>query len=193
MTEKQKHIVTTALHLFYRKGVHAVGINEILAEAGVAKRTLYNYFETKEELIAATLAYRDATFIEWLKGRLDTVSKGKEALLELFVALDDWFNNRCEPLARFRGCFFINVAAEYGDPESPIFQAAKEHKRRVRALVQAHVAELGRSAEESRQLVDTITLLKEGAIVTAMVQEDSAAARKLLPVVECLLQVSACR
>ena len=187
MTEKQKHIVTTALRLFYEKGVHAVGINEVLKEAGVAKRTLYNYFETKDDLIVATLEYRNELFMSWLEGRLALLPPGREALLGMFEALDDWFNNRCKELADFRGCFFINVAAEYGDPSTEIFQVAKRHKLRVRAALQEQVNVLGRPLEEALMLVETLTLLKEGAIVTAMVQEDRDAARKLIPVVERLL------
>ncbi|XPV75095.1 MAG: TetR/AcrR family transcriptional regulator [Desulfovibrio sp.] len=187
MTSKQKLIVTTALRLFYKKGVHAVGINEILAEAGVAKRTLYNYYSTKEDLIIATLEFRNELFLRWLQKRLARVDVGKPALLEIFVALDDWINNRSDELSRFRGCFFINVAAEYGDPESKVFQASKGHKDAVRNIVSHHVGILHKTANEAQELVDTITLLKEGAIVTAMVQQDKKAAIKLLPIVEGLL------
>jgi len=59
--DKREHLIRVAFDLFYREGVHAVGINRVLAESGVAKKTLYHHFASKDDLVAATVAYRDQT------------------------------------------------------------------------------------------------------------------------------------
>ena len=61
-SNKRDTLVDTALNLFYREGFHAVGIDRILAEAGVAKMTLYNHFRSKDELILSVLRRRDEQF-----------------------------------------------------------------------------------------------------------------------------------
>lgn len=192
MTEKQLSIVRTALRLFYRQGIHAVGINEIIQQSGVAKKTLYNYFASKEELVLAALAYRDDIFMNWLTGRMDSVDAGSDALIEMFYGLDDWFNDRAEQLGNFRGCFFINASGEYTDPQTPVHQACKAHKANVKQQVLGHTRLLSYSSDDADQaadrLAETLCLLKEGAITTAMVQEDPLAARNLIPLVTNLVK-----
>ena len=68
---KRDHLVDTAAALFQRDGFHATGIDTILAEAGVAKMTLYNHFKSKDELIVAALEVEGARYIAWLRDRAD--------------------------------------------------------------------------------------------------------------------------
>lgn len=65
--DRRERLVSVAFGLFYRHGVHAIGINRIIAESGVAKKTLYHHFSSKEALIAATVDYRDRQFFPGLK------------------------------------------------------------------------------------------------------------------------------
>lgn len=189
MTDKKLALIRTALKLFYVQGIHAVGINEILKQSGIAKKTLYSYFASKDELILATLKYRDEIFVGWLRSRLEGVEPGKPALVALFHALDDWFNDRESAIGNFRGCFFINASAEYGDPESQIYLACKEHKNNVRELVKQHVDVFMSGDEQSNLLTDLICVLKEGAITTAKVQKEKQAAIKLIPTVTTLVDL----
>lgn len=186
MTEKQLTIVRTALRLFYRQGIHAVGINEIIQQSGVAKKTLYSYFSGKEALIIAALNYRDEIFMGWLTGKMSSVAPGQDALLAMFDGLDDWFNDRADALGSFRGCFFINASGEYTDPLTAVHKACKEHKKHVYQLVMQHTRLIRSDESTAILLADTLCLLKEGAITTAMVQEDSQAAIKLMPLVKSL-------
>lgn len=173
---KRDTLIHTAFQLFYRLGIHAVGINQILQESGIAKKTLYSYFASKEELVVATLAYRDAIFFDWLKSRMDSAEPGAPALEALFDALDDWINNRVAQLDGFRGCFFINASAEYDQHEVNRLCAA--HKARIAELVAHHVRALGISEREVQTLTDGVCLLKEGAIAQAYVNSDATAALK---------------
>ncbi len=120
--DKRQQLIHTAFDLFYRNGIHAVGINQILQTAGIAKKTLYNHFASKDELIQAVVEYRDENFYYWLAGRLEQVKPGYDGLNELFDAVDDWINNRVKLLADFHGCFFINTCAEFNDPHHPLHQ-----------------------------------------------------------------------
>lgn len=109
MTKKEE-IIKTAFKLFYEKGIHAVGINEIIHAAGVAKKTLYNHFVSKDALIMATIEYHHQQFIGWLVSRIDQGETSKDALLIIFEALDDWFNDRVAGFESFRGCYLIIAA-----------------------------------------------------------------------------------
>ncbi len=188
MNDKKRSIVESALNLFYKKGIHAVGINEIITVAGVAKKTLYNHFKSKDELILATLKYRDQLFMDWLTQQLNKAELGKDALLALFEALDDWFNGRVQGLGEFKGCYFINTSAEYGHFNRQIYSACKEHKDKIKALVQVHVDSFEENAQKNALLVDTICLLKEGAITTALVQRNLASAQNANAIVENILR-----
>src|SRR5688500_6664518 len=82
---KRDHLVETAWRLFYRDGYRAVGIDTILAEAGVAKMTLYNHFTSKEELIVAVLERQHQAFMESLRTAVERVPEGKsDRLLAVF-------------------------------------------------------------------------------------------------------------
>ena len=188
MSEKRQQLVETAFKLFYRKGVHAVGINEILAETGIAKKTLYHHFSSKSELISAVVTYRDQCFCNWLEGELNKAKPGMARIEALFDALDDWFNDRTEVLLSFRGCFFINVSGEYSDPEDPLHQQCLRHKNNIAELIKAQVSTLNVDVEQIQPLTDSLCLLKEGSIVLAHVQGDRCAAQKAKLTAEILVK-----
>ncbi|WP_421865692.1 TetR/AcrR family transcriptional regulator [Motiliproteus sp.] len=178
MSAKRMQLIETAFALFYCKGVHAVGINEVLAESGVAKKTLYHHFDSKEALIAAVVDYRDQRFLSWLESRFAMAKSGLEKVETLFDALDDWFNDRVSALMPFHGCFFINVSGEYGDLDHPIHQQCARHKQRVAALIESQLMPLVNSSTQAQQISQSLCLLKEGAISQAHVQGDKNAALK---------------
>lgn len=182
--DKRDLLVRTAFKLFYTQGIHAVGINLVLQESGVAKKTLYHHFPSKDHLVEATVRFRDEAYHHWLTGRLGAVAAGRPALLELFSALDDWFNGRAGEIDVFRGCFFINASAEFGDRDNAIHEACAEHKAKIVALIQSHVALLALPAGQARELTDLVTLLKEGAISMAHVQGNLDAALQAKAVFE---------
>ncbi len=176
--DKRTLLVETALDLFYRQGIHAVGINEVLKVSGVAKKTLYNHFSSKEALIVATVEQRDQRFQAWLNKRLGKVAAGRATIEAIFIAVDDWINERDPALGPFRGCFFINTSAEYSDGACEIFQCCQRHKQSIRAVLYQHaLVALGEEAA-ARRLADSLGLLKEGAIVAGHLMGDKQAAVK---------------
>lgn len=174
MHDKRKHLVETALQLFYQHGVNSVGINEVLKHSGVAKKTLYNYFDSKDALILATLAVRHQRFLDWLTLQLANSVSNSDLASKLFHGLDQWFNSQVPALGDFRGCFFINTAAEFAEPTSAIHQACMAHKQAVAELIAEQLP------SPNAQLVDLLCLLKEGAIVSAYVNHDPQAALRSL-------------
>lgn len=187
MNDKRTAIVKTALYLFINKGIHAVGINEIIKAANVAKKTLYHHFATKELLIIATLEYRDMLFMDWMKNSMRQGSDPYNSILALFYALDDWFNGRAIPLGDFHGCFFINAAAEYKQPDCHINQLCKAHKHNVQIEVEAYVKLITQDQQKVANITQSLCILKEGAITSALVQHDLSAAVKVIPLVKLLL------
>jgi len=169
MNSKKRHIIEVAFLLFYNKGIHAVGINEIIKTASIAKKTLYNHFVSKDELIVATLIYRDQLEIGHFKFKLASAETGKDALLAFFELLDEIINNRDNTLGDFRGDYFNNCCAEYAQTNRLIYETCQSHKASVKAIIQNHVDSFESNPEKNRLLVNNLILLKEGVVNDALV------------------------
>ncbi|MCG7534916.1 TetR/AcrR family transcriptional regulator [Pseudoalteromonas sp. OOF1S-7] len=174
MSDKRALLLSSALELFYNKGTGAVGINEIIAYSGVAKKTLYHHFSSKDDLILAALSLRDQRYMQWLAAKLADAQSNGELIRKLFQALNDWFNNRATELGEFRGCFFINTAGESGALNLQILNRCASHKVAVRSLITTSLP------QPNDQLVDALCLLKEGATTSAFVQGDKQAALRCI-------------
>lgn len=165
-------IISVATRLFYRRGIRTVGVNTVVSESQVAKTTLYEHFRSKDELIAACLERLDERYFRWF---VDEVERRAEApvdrLLAMFDVYDEWFQS-----PDFRGCAFINAAVELADRDHPAAAAIANHKRRARDLLRRLAQEAG--LPDADAVSDHLTLLMEGAIVTALVEGDWQAARR---------------
>ena len=163
-------VLDAAEALFYRAGVQAVSVDAIVAAAGVATKTLYARFGSKEGLVEAYLRRRDQRWLEWLGVAVANADPGPgpDRVVALFDALHRWFTE-----ADFNGCAFINVAGELAT-NATIRAVACDHKRALRTLL-AQVA-IDAGARDPTRLADGLMLLVEGAIVTAHVEGDTEAA-----------------
>lgn len=188
MSRRQK-LIDTAFELFYEHGINAVGINQVLETSGVAKQTLYNHFDSKESLVSAVVQARDEAYMNWFAGRLEAAPRGKEALLAVFDAVDDWTNDRVQSLYSFHGCFFINTCGEFGSVEHPIHQQCANHKRSVLELIRQHASLAATSPASAERLANGIYMLKEGATVKAHVEGDRKAALKAKETAKDLLAI----
>lgn len=169
MKSRRDELVDTALRLFYTQGFHATGIDKVLAEAGVAKMTLYKHFRSKDELILATLHRRDEQFRNWLTGEMEKASADpRDRLLAMFDALEDWFRGRAFEGLGFSGCAFINAAGEFAELDHPAHRTSAEHKQHIVDYLVTLCTEIG--ARDPKELAEQLALLKEGAIVTAQVR-----------------------
>ncbi len=163
VSTRRDRLIDTALDLFNSNGYHATGIDRILAEAGVAKMTLYNHFGSKDALIEAALARRDERWRAWFRNavaRRAETPRGR--LLAVFDALDEWFAR-----PDFHGCMFIRAAGEYAGHDHPIHAIAAEHQRLVLADLRDLAAATG--ARRPARLSREIMLLALGAMVATQV------------------------
>ncbi|SDR88950.1 TetR/AcrR family transcriptional regulator [Opitutus sp. GAS368] len=169
-TPKRDHLLATAFRLFYRDGYHAVGIDTILAEAKLAKMTLYHHFASKEELIVAVLERRSAEVRARQAALLEAAGPSpRKRLLALLDQQEKRFAS-----ADFNGCPFIRAVAEYPALDSPVHQAVVRHKQRGIDLLAGLLAEL--EVVQPETVARQISLLLEGAIVTAHTFGDRQAA-----------------
>ncbi len=162
-SSKREHLIDIARRLFYRDGFHNTGIDAILAEAGVAKMTLYKHFKSKEELILACLHRQDEEFRNGLMQRVEKqTGEPRERLLALYTIIASEISSK-----DFSGCLFINAAAEFGNLDNPIHQAAIAHKR----LMHQYIVKLATDAGvgEPQELACQLNILIEGSVVSAQI------------------------
>lgn len=160
-------LLDAAEALFYARGVHAVGMDDIRDEAGVSLKRLYGLYPAKEQLVEAYLQRRDVRWRWRLAESVDRVDGAEERVLAVFDWLGAWF---AEP--GFRGCAWINGYGEMGATSQVMARLAREHKEAFAAYVVGLVRAAGGSDEVGRQ----VFLLAEGAMVTAGILRDPSCA-----------------
>lgn len=175
-------LVHVAIELFYSHGFQAVGVDQILAAAGVTKTTFYKHFESRDDLLVAAIQQRDEWEMNaWAKAVQKIAGDDpKQQLLAFFDVLDVWFN-----APDFRGCQFINAAAEFPNPNDPIHAVAAEHKRKNRDFFRDLAAAAG--AAEPELFADRYTALVEGTLVLRQVHGRDDAAQAIKPAIESLV------
>ena len=168
---RREHIISTAIELFREYGYHATGIDRIVDEAGVSKKTLYAHFHSKEELLIAALRHYDGLFRNNFMRKVDQTAKTpRDRLLAIFDVAEAWFSQN-----KFFGCMFINVIGEYSKKESPIRDICRQFKQLMRNYIKELCVQAG--AKEPDVLADKLALLFEGAVVTSQVSQKPQAAK----------------
>jgi AcrR family transcriptional regulator len=164
----RERLLDTADRLFYDEGVHAVGIDRVLEESGVAKGSLYYNFGSKDDLVLAYLQNRHARWAARIDAELAAATAPADKILAVFDALGDLF---AQP--DFRGCAFINAAAEapVGSAEE---HAAKDFRTWLHGLFATLVAEA--SYPDAGKLTAQLVILYDGANISAQMDRNPAAA-----------------
>jgi AcrR family transcriptional regulator len=167
-----ERLLNAAYELFSKRGIRAVGTDEVIERAGVAKATLYRHFATKNDLVLAVLQRREEL---WTHGLIEAQSAQRgntpeEQLLAIFDVLHDWFQLR----DGYEGCSFINVLLELG-VEHPAGQACVAHIDHVRDIVRSRAAAAGLTDVEG--FASSWHILMKGAIILAEVGDLDAALR----------------
>ena len=169
-TPARERILDAASAAFYARGIAPVGVDAVVAESGVAKATLYRHFRSKDDLVVAFLRRRDERWRDWLGAAVERLADGPaERPLCVFDALGEWFASE-----DFRGCAFINAAAEIADPDHPARAAVRDHKRLLGDYLTGLLETAG-SAEPADD-AGALVLLVEGAIISAVIEGDAAPA-----------------
>ena len=175
----RERILETAYDLFTRYGIRAVGIDRIVAEAGVAKMSLYRHFPSKEGLALAVLDLRRERWTrDWLRAAVERLgSSPRGRLLAYFDAFDEWFNGDYE------GCAFINTLLETPGAD-PTHVASIRELELIRLIIEDDAREAG--ILEPEELSYQLQILLMGAIVSAR-RGDLGAARRARQVAEVLI------
>jgi AcrR family transcriptional regulator len=171
-TPAAERILHTASEMFYRKGIRAVGVDAISAEAGVTKKTLYEKYGSKDELVAAYLRARDERWRNWLVEFVERRGgSATERLLSTFDVLGEWMERE-----NYRGCGFVNAAAEFPDADHPARVVVLEQKRWMRGYLVELATEAG--AEDPEDLAERLLILHEGATVASSLGVAAEAVQK---------------
>jgi AcrR family transcriptional regulator len=162
-------ILQTASDLFYSQGVRATGVEAIAKAANTTKMSLYKYFPSKDELVVAFLHKRDEDFTAWFIAQVETKADNpKDKLLAIFDVIGDWMD-----IPEFRGCAFINAAAEFPVEGNPVHQVSAEFYDKFRGYIAELARQSGSAQPES--LAVQLSLLIEGAIVSEQMKRRSGA------------------
>ncbi len=159
MTPAARRALAAAERLFYERGIHAVGVDLIAAEAGVTKKTLYDRFGSKERIVVEYLAHRDERWRAFLAERLDAASpEPVERVLAVFDASRAWSSEYGS-----KGCSMVNAHAEISDPAHPAHAIITGQKRWMLDLFTRLAGDV--APHDADRAGRTLMLLHEGALV----------------------------
>src|ERR1700761_4234741 len=157
-------ILNAATELFYAQGLHAVSAEKVIAQVGITKVTFYRHFPTKDDLIVAYLERR----AQWER---DAIAQARQAAADVpdafRIVAEAIGAESCSP--GFRGCPFINAAAEYADPEHPVRRTVDSHRRWFRQAIQDLLAEM--DVPDPALVADQVVMLRDGAMVSGYLSD----------------------
>jgi AcrR family transcriptional regulator len=168
-SEPRDRLLRTATGLFYGKGIHAVGIEEIVSEANVTRATLYRHFDGKEGLVVAYLEAAAAATVDQVDAAIDEGAAPEEvvrAIGESIVA------QILSPY--FRGCAFLNAAVEFPDPDSAVHRVVLAHRAWLLETVASWLGRLGDGPAEP--VAQHFVMLRDGAMMAACLTDPEATA-----------------
>jgi AcrR family transcriptional regulator len=164
-----ERILVTAHTLFYRDGIRATGIDRVIAESGVAKKTFYRYYPAKSDLIVAFLEYRHRNWMTWFEDAVQRHGADADALVP---ALAEWFESDV-----YRGCAFINAVVEVGPTLPEAVDISRRHKLDMAAVIRTLLPASSRTAKADAR---ALAMAVDGAIVGAQFEDSPEVALKSL-------------
>lgn len=167
----RQRILDAANELFYTHGIRATSADRIIEQVGITKVTFYRHFRTKSDLVVAYLEQQSAAERAWL----ESTARGDDPLARARTIAADIGAASCSP--GFRGCAFINAAAEFADPDDPVRIAVDAHRGWMIGLFaeiagQAGVGDVGSVANQ-------LMILRDGAMVNGYLGDPSVVAESL--------------
>ncbi|MET9257728.1 helix-turn-helix domain-containing protein [Streptomyces sp. NPDC003717] len=176
-------LLDTARRIFYAEGIHSVGVDRIIAQAGVTRATLYRHFKGKEELILSYLQQAD----RGMRGQV-------EAIRDMGLPAADTVRAVSRSIAEgirsagFRGCAFLNAAAEFPDPAHPVHQAVLAHRRWFLETATHLLAEAGCTPADAS--ARHFVMLRDGAMAAGCLSDPAPICETFLRGVEDVLRAA---
>jgi AcrR family transcriptional regulator len=180
MSEARARLLSTASRLFYTEGLHSVGIDRIIATAGVTRSTLYRHFPSKDDLVVAYLTQGD----EAIRSRVATARTEGASTEDVIRAVAAAIAADIQSPG-FRGCAFLNAAAEYPEPTHPVHRAVITHRGWLLATVEELFTETGKpdAGPAARHFV----MLRDGAMAAGCLADPTLVCETFLRGIEGLL------
>ncbi|RAS70034.1 TetR family transcriptional regulator [Lentzea atacamensis] len=184
MSEARSRLLTTASRLFYSEGLHSVGVDRIISEASVTRATFYRHFPSKEDLLVSYLRLAD----EAIRAQVETARAAAPDAAGAVRAVAESIAGGIRSDG-FRGCAFLNAAAEYPDPAHPVHQAVLAHREWFLSTVTDLLARTGETAAEpaARHFV----MLRDGAMAAGCLTDPEPICETFLRGVEGILRYRA--
>ncbi|MEU5903063.1 TetR/AcrR family transcriptional regulator [Micromonospora sp. NPDC047467] len=183
-SEARLRLLTTATRLFYAEGIHSVGVDRIIAEAKVTRATFYRHFPSKDDLILAYL--RDVHQMD--RRAVDAALATNPSPLDTLLAIAGSIAQNIQSPG-FRGCAFLNAAAEYPDTNHPVNQEIITHRQwflDTLTMLMAQVHE-ETAAPAARHFV----MLRDGAMAAGCLYDPALVSETFVRGVEGLLRINA--
>jgi AcrR family transcriptional regulator len=179
-SQARERILETADRLFYNEGIHAVGIQRIIAESGVTRVTLYRHFPSKDDLIAAYLdrrAAHDHAQVDAVIGDFGDDPRGALTELAAVLTRDDFASVQ-------RGCPFINASAEFAAPHA-VRDRARDIRRWITGRLEGLLARVGH--RDPRAAAEQLMMLRTGAVVSCALDDNGRLSEDYLRCWEALI------
>jgi AcrR family transcriptional regulator len=173
-SEARTRLLGTASRIFYAEGIHSVGIDRIVAEAQVTRATLYRHFPGKDDLILAYLAEADQAIRAQVGAAIASGLPAHETVRAISRGIADGIRS-----PGFRGCAFLNAAAEYPDPEHPAHRTVLAHRQWFLDTI----TDLWGSEPAARHYV----MLRDGAMASGCLFDPALVGETFLGAVEDLI------
>ncbi|WEK61524.1 MAG: helix-turn-helix domain containing protein [Candidatus Microbacterium colombiense] len=162
-TDTRARILDAANELFYSQGIRATSADRIIERVGITKVTFYRHFRTKSDLVVAYLAQQAEREQAWMTGVAEA-GESTAILAALAAGIGD-----ASCTAGFRGCAFINAAAEFADPADPVRLAVDAHRGWMREYFAAVATDAG--ADAAASVADQLMILRDGAMVNGYLSD----------------------
>ncbi|MFI6070012.1 TetR/AcrR family transcriptional regulator [Actinoplanes sp. NPDC051343] len=183
-SEARTRLLNTAIRIFYADGIHSVGVDRIIAEAKVTRATFYRHFPGKEDLILAYL--QEVHAME--RSRAEAAIAANPAAIDALLAIAGSIVGDIQS-ANFRGCAFLNAAAEYPDANHPVRQEIISHRQWFLDTLATLMAQV--HANTADPAARHFVMLRDGAMAAGCLFDPALVSETFLRGVEGLLRVNA--
>jgi AcrR family transcriptional regulator len=167
----RERILAVAEGQFYAHGIRATSADRIIDEVGITKVTFYRHFRTKSDLVVAYLERQAAGERAWIEG----LRRPGDPAATLAALAADIGSASCRP--GFRGCAFINAAAEFSDPDDPVRAAVDAHRSWMLGVFAELAEEAG--AAQAEAVARQLMMLRDGAMVNGYLGDTATVADSL--------------
>ncbi|MFE9093254.1 TetR/AcrR family transcriptional regulator [Streptomyces sp. NPDC007264] len=182
----RERLLKTAGQLFYAEGIHTVGVDRLVAESKVTNATFYRHFRSKEDLAVAYIGSVDQAIRTQIGSLTAADMPADDILRGIGASLVEQIRS-----PGYRGCAFLNAAAEFPDPDHPVHRAVVQHREWFLQTITGLFA--GITAAQAEHAGRHFVMLRDGAMSAGYLGDPVLAGETLLRGIEGLLRIHAAR